>query len=197
MHLNALCTGQLSMFRTICWSPKGFADFLVKQTMSSDPVLSSAYNDAHLLQRPSEVCWASMSCSKSPDIRSQLGAPALLSKASWQALTWRRGRESRNLKTTFPLSEECAANSSACQLLRCSCQAVVLLCSPGSTNYTFVFSPEPALLLPQLNTLQQKLLQLWELPWESRQLQQPVDGGSKSGHYKPHGRGKHSPSSYG
>lgn len=183
------------MFRTICWSPKGFADFLVKQTMSSDPVPSLAYNDAHLLQRPSEVCWASMSCSKSPD--SQLGAPALLSKASWQALTWRRGRERRNLKTPFPLSEECAANSSACQLLRCSCQAVVLLCSPGSTNYTFVFSPEPALLLPQLNTLQQKLLQLWEMPWESRQLQQPVDGGSKSGRYKPHGRGKHSPSSYG
>lgn len=149
---------------------------------------------------PAETQWILLGVhvlQQEPRHRSQLGAPALLSKASWQALTWRRGRESRNLKTIFPLSEECAANSSACQLLRCSCQAVVLLCSPGSTNYTFVFSPEPALLLPQLNTLQQKLLQLWELPWESRQLQQPVDGGSKSGHYKPHGRGKHSPSSYG
>lgn len=94
---------------------------------------------------------------KEPSHHTQLGrhrqAPELLSKSSWQALTWRRGRERRNLKTTFPLSEKCAGNRSACQPLRCSCQAVVLLCSPGSTNYTFVFSPGPALLLPQLNTL--------------------------------------------
>lgn len=113
-------------------------------------------------------------------------APELLSKASWQALTWRRGRERRNLKTPFPLSEKCAGNRSACQLLWCSCQAVVLVCSPGSTNYTFVFSPGPALLLPQLNTLEQRLLQLWETSWESGQSQQTVDKGpteKKSGCY--------------
>lgn len=131
---------------------------------------------------------------KEPSHHTQLGkhrqAPELLSKASWQALTWRRGRERRNLKTPFPLSEKCAGNRSACQLLRCSCQAVVLLCSPGSTNYTFVFSPGPALLLPQLNTLKQRLLQLWEPSWESGQSQQSVDEGpteEKSGCYLPHG----------
>lgn len=133
---------------------------------------------------------------KEPGHHSQLGrhrwTPELLSKASWQALTWRRQRERRNLKTPFPLSEQWAGNQSACQLLRCSCQAVVLLCRPGSTNYTFVFSPGPALLLPQLNTLKQGLLQLWELSWESGESQQAVDEGptEKSGGYKPHGEGK-------
>lgn len=124
----------------------------------------STYSDPHLLLRPSKVFLVSKSCRKSPAIHTQLGrhrrAPELLSKASWQALTWRRGREKRNLKTPFPLSEKCAGKRSACQLLWCRCQAVVLLCSPGSTNYTFVFSPGPALLLPQLNTLKERLPQL-------------------------------------
>lgn len=106
---------------------------------------------------------------KEPGHHTQLGrcrwTPELLSKASWQDLTWSRRRERRNLKTPFPLSEQWAGNQSACQLLWCSCQAVVLLCRPGSTNYTFVFSPGPALLLPQLNTLKQGLLQLRELSW--------------------------------
>lgn len=155
----------------------------------------STSSDPHLLLRPSKFCWVPKSWRKSLAITFSLGgtdehqsfSPKLPGR-----LTWRRRRERRNLKTPFPLSEQWAGNQSACQLLRWSCQAVVLLCRPGSTNYTFVFSPGPALLLPQLNTLKQRLLQLWELSWESGESQQPIDEGptEKSGGYKPHGEGK-------
>lgn len=143
-------------------NPHFWQELSLKNTHWQDPISSPPQvlgGLAHL--QPTVVltyCWhPAKVLEKEPSHHTQLGrhrqAPELLSKASWQALTWRRGRERRNLKTTFPLSEKCAGNRSACQLLRCSCQAVVLLCSPGSTNYTFVFSPGPALLLPQLNTL--------------------------------------------